>query len=137
MPRPLRGTPSGRFLAPLLLALLVSCAHHRTSAGTAQRAPPPEPVEVVLTVTNHHWLDVTVFVEHDGQRTRIGTVTAASTQEFVVPIRVLGVSHQFRLLGAAIGSPELVRTETLTLQPGQFIEWTLEHDLRRSSVGVY
>jgi len=91
----------------------------------------------VLTVINHHWLDVTVFVEHDGQRTRIGTVTAASTQEFVVPMRVLGVSHQFRLLGSAIGSSDLVRTETLTLQPGQFIEWTLEHDLRRSSVGVF
>jgi len=30
-----------------------------------------------------------------------------------------------------------VRTEILTVRPGQRIEWTLETDLRRSSVGVY
>jgi hypothetical protein len=96
-----------------------------------------DPVEVVLTVTNHHFLDITVYVEHDGQRTRIGMVTAASTQGFLLPMRLLGVAHQFRLYGEAIGSSEVVRTETLTIQPGQFIEWTLEHDLRRSSVGVY
>ena len=29
------------------------------------------------------------------------------------------------------------RTQTLILQPGQYIEWTLETDLRRSSVGVF
>jgi hypothetical protein len=28
-------------------------------------------------------------------------------------------------------------TETLVVQPGQYIEWTLETDLARSSVGVY
>jgi hypothetical protein len=55
----------------------------------------------------------------------------------VLPFRVFGVSRQFRLVGEAIGSPEFVRTETLMIQPGQFIEWTLEHDLRRSSVGIF
>jgi len=90
-----------------------------------------------LHVTNHHWLDMTISVEHDGQRTRVGAVTAAASAEFVLPLRIFGVSREFRLVGEAIGSPEVVRTETLTIQPGQFIEWTLEHDLRRSSVGVF
>jgi hypothetical protein len=113
----------------------LACA--RSRPGAAPRAPVPEPVEVVLTVTNHHWLDVTVYVEHDGQRTRVGTVTAVSTQQFLLPMRLLGISRQFRLLGEAIGSPGVARTETLLVQPGQAIEWTLESDLRRSSVGVY
>src|SRR3989442_3626203 len=97
MLRPLRGTPSGVFLAPLLMTLLVSCAHHGAPGGgggeAAHNALPPEPVEVVLTVINHHFLDVTVFVEHDGQRTRIGTVTAVSTHQFLFPFPVLCVSH--------------------------------------------
>ena len=38
---------------------------------------------------------------------------------------------------AAIGSDSFARTQTLILQPGQYIEWTLETDLRRSSVGVF
>jgi hypothetical protein len=51
--------------------------------------------------------------------------------------RLLGASRQIALLADAIGSPEAVRSETLVLQPGQYIEWTLESSLRRSSVGVY
>src|SRR2546427_683938 len=143
MLRPLRGTPSGVWLAPLLLMLIVpACARHRAfppppPPGTPQRAPVPEAIEVVLTVTNHHWLDVVVYIEHDGQRTRVGTVTAVSTQQFLLPMRQLGASHQFRLYGAAIGSPEAVRTETLSIQPGQGIEWTLEGNLRRSRVAVF
>jgi len=113
-----------------------ACAHHR-AARTPPATPATPPTEVALHVTNHHWLDITISVEHDGQRTRIGAVTAATSAEFVVPLRVFGVSREFQLVGEAIGSPEVVRTETLTIQPGQFIEWTLEHDLRRSSVGVF
>jgi len=132
MPRPRRS------FSPLWAGALIAaaCARH---AGARHAASPSraQPVDVALHVTNHHWLDVTVSVEHDGQRTRIGDVTAAASAEFVLPLRVFGVSREFRLVGEAIGSPEVVRTETLTIQPGQFIEWTLEHDLRRSSVGVF
>ncbi len=132
MPRP------RRLFSPLWAGALIvaTCARH---GGARNGATPSrtQPIEVALHVTNHHWLDMTVSVEHDGQRTRIGVVTAAASAEFVLPLRLFGVSREFRLVGEAIGSPEVVRTETLTIQPGQFIEWTLEHDLRRSSVGVF
>ena len=93
--------------------------------------------DIPLKVTNHNWLDVTIYVLHDGQRTRIGSVTGSSTQDFTLPRRLLGQSHELALLGEAIGSPDFARTEVLNIQPGQYIEWTLETDLRRSSVGVY
>ncbi len=131
MPRPRR-----RFSPLWAVVITAACARH----GGARHAAAPsrsQPVDVALHVTNHHWLDMTISVEHDGQRTRIGAVTAAASAEFVLPLRLFGVSREFRLVGEAIGSPEVVRTETLTIQPGQFIEWTLEHDLRRSSVGVF
>ena len=132
MPRPRR-----RFSLLWAGALIVAACARHSGARNAAAPSRSQPVDVALHVTNHHWLDVTVSVEHDGQRTRIGDVTAAASAEFVLPLRVFGVSREFRLVGEAIGSPEVVRTETLTIQPGQFIEWTLEHDLRRSSVGIY
>jgi hypothetical protein len=135
MARPLRVSLVGALLAPTLLWLGGGCAHRRPSA--ARQPAPSQPAEVVLSVTNHHFLDITIYVEHDGLRTRVGTVTAASRQEFTLPIRLFGMSRQFTLLAEAIGSAEYVRTETLLVQPGQLIEWTLEHDLRRSSVGVF
>jgi len=95
------------------------------------------PANVTLQVTNHNFLDVTVFVLHDGQRIRMGLATGSSTQLFTIPGRLIAQSHEITLLGEAIGSNDRARTELLTVRPGQRIEWTLETDLRRSSVGVY
>src|SRR5881397_183992 len=118
--------------ALLLLALLVAGGCHPRQRGEV--APD---TDITLDVINHNWLDVTVYVLHDGQRTRIGTVTGSSTQDFTLPRWLLGQSHELALLGEAIGSPDFARTEVLNIQPGQYIEWTLETDLRRSSVGVF
>ena len=93
--------------------------------------------EIALTVTNHNYLDVVVYVLHGGQETRVGTVTGSSSTVFFIPVRLLGVGHELQLLGDPIGSTDYARTQTLVIQPGQYIEWTLETDLRRSSVGVF
>jgi hypothetical protein len=122
---------SRRAFSIALIAASVACAGRRHHASAASLP------DIPLKVTNRNWHDVTIYVLHDGQRTRIGLVTGSSTQEFVLPARLLGQSHELALLGEAIGSPVFARTEVLTIQPGQFIEWTLETDLRRSSVGVY
>jgi len=128
----MQATALRRALASTLICITLGCGHRaRVNAGYAELA------DVVLTVTNHHFLDVTVYLEHDGQRTRVGTVTAVSTVQFHLRGNNLSASRQFRLFATAIGSNENVRTETLTIQSGQTIEWTLEHDLRRSSAGIY
>jgi len=135
---PVRSIPAGRLGAATLAALLCAAAacwwHRKPSAEAVVAAPAGE---IALQVTNHNFLDVVVYVVHDGQRTRVGTVTGSSSQIFYFPVRLLGQGHEIQLYGDAIGSPDFARTERLTIQPGQYIEWTLESDLRRSSVGVY
>ena len=119
----------------LVTALLlgpVGC--HSQHRGAVE---PLEDADITLQIVNHHWLDVTVYVIHDGERTRVGLVTASSTQSFALSPRLLGQSHEVWLLGNAVGSRATARTEVLIVRPGQRIEWTLETDLRRSSVGVY
>ena len=115
-----------------LTTVIIACGsrHHAPAAALPQEG-------FSIVVINHHWLDVTVYVVHDGQRTRVGTVTATTTQEFDLSTRLLGSNRQVALIGEAVGSKEAVRTEMLTLQPGQYIEWTLENALKRSSVAVY
>ena len=120
----------------LLLAASGCFIFHR-----GQSDPPPAfdvPAgEIALNVTNHNYLDVVIYVVHDGQQTRVGTVTGSSAALLFVPIRLLGMGHELQLYGRAIGSGAFARTQTLILQPGQYIEWTLETELRRSSVGVF
>lgn len=93
--------------------------------------------EIALNVTNHNFLDVVVYVLHDGLQTRVGTVTGSSSTVFFLPTRLLGQGREIQLYGDAIGNDTYARTDILVVQRGQYIEWTLETDLRRSSVGVF
>jgi len=134
-----RGVSIARFAAApgLLAALTAACF-------IFGRNKPDRPAEfdvlageIALNITNHNYLDVVIYVLHGGQQTRVGMVTGSSASTIFVPVRLLGISHELQLYGRAIGSEAYARTPILTIQPGQYIEWTLETDLRRSSVGVF
>jgi hypothetical protein len=108
------------------------------------KAPEPAPVtdadwsgEVPLQVVNRHWLDVAVYVIHDGQRTRVGVAGGTAETQMMLPSRLLGVGGDIQLYGDPIGSDDRALTEVLVVHPGQFIQWSLEWGLERSSVGVY
>lgn len=121
-----------------LIALGAACARHPEAdqaAPEAEGADPDAPTELV--VSNAHWLDITIFVVHDGQTSRVGTATAASTTSFVLRRWMLGPTRTVRLIGNPIGAGSNVQTELIHIQPGQFIEWRLESQLVRSTVAVY
>jgi hypothetical protein len=80
---------------------------------------------------------VTIYVIHDGQRTRVGVAGGTAETQMVLPSRLLGVGRDIQLYGDPIGSSEQAITEVLLIQPGQFIEWSLEWGLERSTVAVY
>jgi hypothetical protein len=121
------------------LALCLVVAHAIVgchSASLPDPAPSPEPT-VDLQVQNHHWRDLTLYAIHDGQRSRIGTVTAVSTAVFTLPAHLLAANGEMRFVADAIGSQDTVTTERLIVRPGQRVGWTLESDLARSSVAIW
>ncbi len=127
-------------LAVLLLAApgcFIFNKEGKAASSLASNVPNAPEGEIALSVTNHNYLDVVVYVVHDGQQTRVGMVTGSSATVFFVPFRLLGLGRELQLYGRAIGSDSFARTQTLIVQRGQYIEWTLETDLRRSSVGVF
>jgi hypothetical protein len=112
--------------------LLAACAGKRPAAVASA------PLEkIAVRVTNHHFLDVVVYAVCEGQRTRIGVAGGSSSTHMNVPRRLLGPGQEVQLVGDAIGSEERAVTETIIVQPGQFIELLFESRLARSSVGVY
>jgi len=129
------GSLGAAAFAALLAAASACFVFNRGKSG--QRAAASPEGEIALSVTNHNYLDVVIYVLHDGQRTRVGMVTGSSSAVFFIPVRLLGMGRELQLYGDAIGSDDYARTETLVIQPGQYIEWTLETQLRRSSVGVF
>jgi hypothetical protein len=131
-----------RLLAVLLVAApLGTACHSRSPSASSSTSPVPAAEDtataVALQIANHHWSDVVIYVLRDGQPSRIGIATAASATSFLLPRRMLGPAGDIRLWGRPIGARDAAFTETVVVQPGQWIEWTLESDLSRSAVGVY
>jgi hypothetical protein len=124
--------------AVILSATVVSaCGGLSGKESSDPDAPAGRSGDIPLQVVNHHWLDVTIYVIHDGQRTRLGVAGGSAQTRMVVPSDLLGVGRDLQLYGDPIGSPERAITEVIIVQPGQFIEWLLESGLARSTVGVY
>jgi hypothetical protein len=120
----------------LLASVLVipACQHARGPGGVVG-----EPVagSVSIAIVNQNALDVTIYVAHDGYQERLGTVTAATRASFALPFSRLGAGREFHLVGDPVGGRQGVRTEVLHGLDGLVITWTLESDLRRSSVTVH
>src|SRR2546425_13112941 len=89
-PRSIPTIRVGTALAALLF-VAPACFWHRKAAREAALDVPE--AEIALRVTNHNFLDVTVYAIHNGQRTRVGTVTGSSSQVFYLPPRLLGLGR--------------------------------------------
>jgi hypothetical protein len=118
----------------LLLLCAAACARHGTPGTTA---PAGAAAAVLLVVENHHWNDVVIHLLHDGVADRIGLARAVEISTFVIPARQLGTGGAVQLRAHPVGAPDSYTTDLLTVRPGQQIQWTLESDLTRSSVGVH
>jgi hypothetical protein len=111
--------------------------HHAAPEPTRPPAPDDRAADIALEIANHNWLDIIIYVVRDGQPTRVGIASASSSASFTLPARLLGQGRELRLWGHPIGGSGGTLTETVVVQPGQWIEWTLESDLSRSAIGVY
>ena len=120
-----------------VFAILTACAGHQASPKQELNAFGANET-VTLDVNNHNWLDVVIYVLHAGQRTRVATVVATTSITVVLPNHALRNSGgQIRLLAHAVGNPVTFTSEAIVARPGMTIDWTLESDLKRSSLAVW
>jgi hypothetical protein len=90
----------------------------------------------MVEVESHHWNDVVVYLMNGNQAQRLGMVTGVSTNRFTIPYRQIATGGRLRLRAHAVGGQSFT-SEDVSVQPGQWVRWTLESDLRRSSLAVF
>ena len=117
----------------LAFLLLMACAGPRQHADPA---PSPQADGFVLTLNNRHWLDINVFVLHDGEASRVATVTASSSQSLVLPLWLLGESKIVRIIAEPVGEQGSYTTDPLRVDPGQSVELNVESVLSKSNYSV-
>jgi hypothetical protein len=141
-----RGTTAGRrgsgAAMPMGLKLLaVACLVVGACFGPRQklhedRGPSPLADGFELTLNNHHWLDVNIFVQHDGEASRVTTVTASSSQSLILPLWLLGDSKIVRIIAEPVGEQDSYVTDLMRVDPGQSVELNVESALARSNYSI-
>jgi hypothetical protein len=102
----------------------------------------PEPVEtpvsteISVAVENHNWSDIRIFLLTGSHPHRLGMVSALSNATFAFPSHRLNSGSGVRLRALPVAGRAFT-SETILVQPGQAIFWTLEDNLDASSLSVY
>jgi hypothetical protein len=133
--RAMRAMRAARIVGLSLLMALTVLGCRKRDAETRPAPDPNTPVPV--EIESHFMGDVTIYLVRGGLRQRLGMVTALGTAEFTFPWRWLSQSGTSRLMAYPIAGARAQLSEPLILQPGQWIKWTLEANLDRSSMAVY
>lgn len=121
------------WLAALVIAGVVSgCGKHHIDDDLASDNAS------TLQVVNHHWADVDIFVIRDGQRIRVGEVTASADQNFVLAKSMTSGGGTLQLQARAVGGSGGINSETISVRPGGMqLTWTLENNLTRAALAFY
>jgi hypothetical protein len=126
------GAPRGLLLTTLLL---FGCFGPRQKLQE-ESGPSPLADGFELTLNNHHWLDVNIFVQHDGEASRVTTVTASTSQSLILPLWLLGDSKIVRIIAEPIGGQDSYVTDLMRVDPGQSVELNVESALARSNYSI-
>ncbi len=77
-------------------------------------------------VENQAFLDMNVYVlTGGGGRTRLGTVTGNTNQDFVIPEYVVGPANSVRFFVEPIGSNRTPISDEISIRPGQTVTLTI------------
>lgn len=121
-------------LAVLMLMLALTAAS--CSRGRKGESTPVPSGPVSLRVENHNWVNVIVYVLHDGQRTRLGMAAGSKVTDLTIPYWIVRQASTIQLYGDPVGSNDSVASEAVTVRPWMRLAWTLETDLSRSALAI-
>ena len=104
-------------LALLALTVLASCKSTSEQTDTSSGVPP-----AIITVHNSNVLDMTVYVQRNTQRIRLGMVTAGTEKTFTLSDHLILDSPFLRFIADPIGSARSILIDELNVFPGDEID---------------
>jgi hypothetical protein len=127
-----------RSLPMLLLtgALATACAPAATVPSAALTLHLTTPRQVVR-ITNHNWNDMEVYAIRNGSRRTLGVVGAAQQATLLVSEDMLDTDGTLQLAARIQGRRDMIVMDPVRVPSGDYVDWSLEDELGRSSIGYY
>jgi hypothetical protein len=126
------------------LPMLLLAGALATSACTSASPIPSRSLTLHLTsprqivrVSNHGWDDIELSAMRGGTRRVLGTVAAAQQATLVVSEDMLDVDGRLQLAARIQGKPALLLMQPVRVPNGNYVDWSLEKDIGRSTVSFF
>jgi hypothetical protein len=118
----------GRLVRLVVLALMVGTADGCSrAAATGHSATMPDRGTARLTVRNHHWEDMRVYVVLNGRSgIRLGIAPAFGATTFTIP-RVVYLPNELRFVAIPLGHEEPQMTGPIIVEAGAKLDFTIEN----------
>jgi hypothetical protein len=91
----------------------------------------------IVRVSNHGWDDIELSAMRGGTRRVLGTVAAAQQATLVVSEDMLDVDGRLQLAARIQGKPALLLMQPVRVPNGNYVDWSLEKDIGRSTVSFF
>lgn len=115
--------------ALLAVATLAGCSV--IGAGSPSMAEDMEDEEedraTMARVTNDSWFNIRVYVEDQGRRQVLGSVSSYESSTFEVPSDMVNTSGEIQLLADPVGSTTNYRSSPVLVDAGQLVQWTVQN----------
>jgi hypothetical protein len=95
------------------LTVFAACSTVKTAPDTASRT--------TLSVDNQSFVDMTIYVLRGSERIRLGTASAASKSQFVIPPDIAETAMALRFIADPVGSNRPSISEEINTRPGDEI----------------
>ena len=120
-------------LTAFVSAVLLNCGHG--NAGRTANGMPAATDAVTVSVLNNNWQDVDVYAVRNGQRVRLGHVTATRTGVFVLPQGV-ALAPDLRIQIHPLAATRDYISPKLVVNPGDVVEVVVVNALPQTTVVV-
>ena len=111
--------PPVRALILLCVILLTACQSARSSDAFVIAPRDQTRVEVF----NDHWEDLTVYLDRDGTRSRLGTVNGNTSRVLKIRDDLLSSGGWVRLVAVETGRRDHAHSEDFAVQRGDRVTW--------------
>jgi hypothetical protein len=115
--------PTAHYRLIAIALLTMSACAPRRAARSVQWGPPAGESITQLEVRNDQWDDLTVYLEREGARFRLGTVAGMSTRVLEVPPEYVTQGGNVRLTGMRPGARLMAASVPFDLARGQHVAW--------------
>jgi hypothetical protein len=91
----------------------------------------------IVRVSNHSWDEIELSAMRGGSRRILGVISAAQQATLVVSDDMLDTDGRLQLAARVQGTPALLLMQPLRVPSGNYVDWSLENDIGRSTVSFF